>query len=167
MLASDTLDGQSRFAGLAPDIGPYESVADTQPISTYASYQTYYNIGVAEEDDDNDQLPNLYEYYLGLNPIVAHASANFIWMDAEGIAASFNFLSPIVPTSDVRIEVQQSNDLQTWNTLSSRNGNEPWSNPGALTITPHTDGMEHISVHEPMNTLKSSFYRLWLETVGE
>ena len=136
-------------------------------VENYSSFQTNYNIGAPEDDDDGDQLPNLLEYLAGLDPTVSDAMDTVLWMESDASAStvSFNFISPVNGRADLVVEIQKSSDMSTWTTIATRNGNGPWqSNPG-LIMTPTGDSMEHVKVNEDLNINNRCFYRLHLQTV--
>ena len=128
----------------------------------YSDYQFNYNIGLPSHDDDQDQLPNLLEYYIGLNPTVSDAMDNVLWMVADGPTVSFNFMSPVGGRADLVVEIQKSTDMTNWTTIATRTGNDPWPNNVGLMITPIDANMEQIQVAEPINNNTRCFYRLRL-----
>ena len=136
-----------------------------EEVENYRNFQMSYSIGTPGEDDDGDQLPNLFEYFVGLNPTVSDAMDTVLWMKADTSTVSFNFMSPLDGRSDLVVEVQKSTDMTNWTTIATRTGNNPWPNNVGLSMTPMGEGMEQVQVNEPFNNNTRCFYRLRLQTI--
>jgi hypothetical protein len=88
-------------------------VAATQ---TYSAWVAFYGLAPAQSgftaDGDGDGIPNLQEYYLGLNPTVSEAAGRPVGK-IEGTDFVFRF-THAKSTTGVTAEVQTSTDFVTW-----------------------------------------------------
>lgn len=132
--------------------------------ANFSNYQLLYEIGDATADDDQDQMPNLYEYVYGRNPKLRDAIEPLVWMKDDSSMLSFLFLSSKEGRSDVKTEVQQSSTLGSddWTTIAIREGAGDWSGAATLTTKSHSadPGLEQVEVSNPISPGNACFYRL-------
>ena len=147
-----------------------EDTFSSEP-ANFSNYQLLYEIGSPSADDDQDQMPNLYEYVYGLNPTLQDAIEPLVWIQADTSMFSFLFLSPQEGRSDVKIEVQQSSTLghDDWTAIATREGAGDWSGSATLTTKPHNidPGLEQVEVSNPITSGNSRFYRLSMEQITD
>ena len=147
-----------------------EDTFSSEPVN-FSNYQLLYKIGGPAADDDQDQVPNLHEYVVGLNPTLQDAIEPLVWTQVDSSTSSFFFLALRDGHGDVRIEVQKSStlDIEDWTTIATREGTGDWSSSATLATKLHSidSRLEQVEVSEPTSIAPSRFYRLRLEQIKD
>jgi|GEM_PF-6951855 len=143
-----------------------ENTFSSEPQS-FMNYRLLYQVGSADEDDDEDHMPNLYEFFLGRNPTVVDTvdSLSGIMVDASN--ATFSVVSPPGGRKGVWVEVQRATTLEPadWTPIATRGGTNAWVSSATLSTQSHSTDpdLEQVGVSEPIGeTSSSAFYRLSL-----
>ncbi len=113
--------------------GPYDSDGDSLPDGW--EWKWFGTLDYSAGDDpDGDNLNNLREYQLGLDPTRDNSSANGIvdWLDSE-----FPWLEDAVPQSGY-----PAAENETWNWATSWYDGDGW---GGAAIYPHSGSKTHVS----------------------
>ena len=147
-----------------------EDTFSSEPVN-FSNYQLLYKIGGPAADDDQDQVPNLHEYVVGLNPTLQDAIEPLVWTQVDSSTSSFFFLALRDGHGDVRIEVQKSStlDIEDWTTIATREGTGGWASSATLATKLHSidSRLEQVEVSEPTSIAPSRFYRLRLEQIKD
>ena len=145
-----------------------ENTFSTEPQS-FMNFQLLHEIGSASDDDDQDRMQNLMEYYLGRNPTVDDTVDGLTGIMVDASNAAFTVITPPGGRSGVWAQVQRATalDAADWIPIATCNETNGWVSSSALTVQPHdTDPeLEVLEVLEPVSsTAPSGFYRLSLST---
>ncbi|MFT5853324.1 MAG: hypothetical protein ACI8XO_000565 [Verrucomicrobiales bacterium] len=105
----------------------------------YQNWSAIYGVGAGSDDDENDGLPNLVEFALGLNPLVSDIDA-FPSVVIDGGDLTLTYSKNLL-LSGITCLVEYSTDLITWDPaseslVSSSNYTEVVK--ASVTITPNT-----------------------------
>lgn len=147
--------------------GVYElySVPTAGTPDSYAAFALACHLTTpAIADEDGDGLQNQLEYALGLDPTTCNIDTPGLpSLTMEGGNHTFRFTVPSPGGQDVRLDIESSTDLVTWEVLATRTGHGPWSGPVAL--NPAAAGWETVAVTRASGPESRRAYRLAVRLV--
>jgi Tol biopolymer transport system component len=125
----------------------------------YAAFALASNLTTpASGDEDADEIPNLLEYALGLNPNAKNQGGSDLpSLSVNGGNDTFRFVVPSHGGQDLRLDIESSTNLITWEVLATRNASGPWTGP--VTLTPAGPGCEAVALTRATSGSRRS-YRL-------
>jgi hypothetical protein len=132
------------------------------------NFGTTVNSGPAADgaDPDNDGIPNLLEYALGLDPAVPDSNTQLtpVMIQTNGVAwFGCSFLRN-TNASDLELSVQVANDVGSggWTSLATRTNAVGWFGPGAAGEVPDSANCVRVTVMEsqPVDPAANRFIRL-------
>jgi len=128
---------------------------------TWAEFSAAYGLARGPQDDDDaDSIPNLLEYLHGLDPTSPDSGFSSLTLvrtpDGDD---ELSFLAAQPGGADLRLELETSTDLATWQPIATRTPEGIWSGPVPVAISPAAPGLSRITLLRPADAPRR-FYRL-------